>query len=268
MRGKSVGRISMRKFLFATALALLFSSLAVAQQALDNDAVVKMTKSGLGEDLIVSMVQNQPGHYDLTPDTLVSLKSNGVSEKILAAMAAKNNAPAAPAAPAAAAADPYADMDIGVYYKLKDVWTPIPSEAVNWKTGGVLKSIATQGIVKGDVNGHLNGKESATQLRTPLEILIKTAEGVEATDYQLVKMHVNSDNREFRTKTGGVIHSSGGATKDAVAFQQTRLAKHVYTVTLPDKLASGGEYGFLAPGLTNSSASGSTGKAYTFHFLE
>jgi len=259
----------MRKFLFVAALVLLLGSLTLAQQALDNDAVVKMTKSGLGEDLIVSMVQNQPGHYDLTPDTLVSLKTNGVSEKILAAMAAKNNAPAAPAAaPTAAKADAYDDLDIGVYYKLKDVWTPITSEAVNWKTGGVFKSIATQGIVKGDVNGHLNGKESATQLRTPLEILIKTAEGVEATDYQLVKMHVNSDNREFRTKTGGVIHSSGGATKDAVQFQQTRIAKHVYTVTLPDKLASGGEYGFLAPGLTNSSASGSTGKAYTFHFLE
>ena len=25
---------------------------------------------------------------------------------------------------------------------------------VNWKTGGVIKSIASAGIVKGDVNGH------------------------------------------------------------------------------------------------------------------
>jgi len=257
----------MRVYWLGNLWVLLLGSLMVAQQALDNAAVVKMTKAGLGENIIVSMIQNQPGHYDLTPDTLVSLKTDGVSEKVLAAMAAKNNAPAA-APESAAKADPYEDLDIGVYYKLKDVWTPIASEVVNWKTGGMLKSFASQGIVKGDVNGHLNGKESATQLRTPLEILIKTAEGVEATDYELVKMHVNSDNREFRTKTGGVIHSSGGATKDAVQFQQTRIAKHVYTVTLPDKLASGGEYGFLAPGLTNSSASGSTGKAYTFHFLE
>lgn len=246
--------------------ALFLASLLMAQQALDNTAVLKMTKAGLGDDVIVSMVQNQPGHYELTPDTLVSLKKDGVSDKVLAAMAAKNAAP--PAAATAAGKDPYEDLDIGVYYKLKDVWTLIPSEAVNWKTGGVLKSIASQGIVKGDVNGHLNGKQSATELRSPLEILIKTAEGVEATDYQLVHMHANSDNREFRTKTGGVFHASGGATKDGVPFQETRIAKHVYTLTLPDKLASGGEYGFLAPGLTNSTASGSTGKAYTFHFLE
>jgi|SRR5579863_4664918 len=256
----------MRVYRFAALCVFALSSLMVAQTALDNAAVVKMAKAGLGDDVIVSMVQGQPGHYELTPDTLVSLKQQGVSEKVLAAMAAKNAAPAA--APAAAGKDPYDDLDIGVYYKLKNVWTLIPSESVNWKTGGVLKSIASQGIVKGDVNGHLNGKQSATELRTPMEILIKAPEGVEATDYQLVHMHVNSDNREFRTKTGGVFHSSGGATKDSVQFQQTRIAKHVYTVTLPDKLASGGEYGFLAPGLTNSTASGSTGKAYTFHFLE
>jgi hypothetical protein len=257
----------MRVYWFAAVCVLALSSLMAAQTMLDNAAVVKMAKAGLGDDVIVSMVQNQPGHYELTPDTLVSLKAGGVSEKVLAAMAAKNAAPAGPPA-SAAKADPYEDLDIGVYYKLKDVWTAIPSEAVNWKTGGVLKSIASNGIVKGDVNGHLNGKQSAIELRTPLEILIKTAEGVDATDYQLVHMHVNSDNREFRTKTGGVFHSSGGATKDAVQFQQEKIAKHVYMVTLPDKLASGGEYGFLAPGLTNSTASGSTGKAYTFHFLE
>jgi hypothetical protein len=246
----------------------LGTTCVLAQEPLTNASIEKMAKAGLGDDVIVSMIQSQPGHYELTPDTLISLKKDGISEKVLAAMAAKNAAPAVAPAAAAGTKDPYEDLDIGVYYKLKDVWTLIPSEAVNWKTGGALKSFATQGIVKGDVNGHLNGKQSATQLRTPLEILIKAPEGSEATDYQLVHMHVNSDNREFRTKTGGVFHASGGATKDAVQFQQTRIAKHVYTVTLPDKLASGGEYGFLAPGLTNSTASGSTGKAYTFHFLE
>jgi len=214
------------------------------------------------------MVQNQPGHYELTPDTLASLKSQGVSEKVLAAMTAKNATPAAPAASAkAASADAYDDMDTGVYFKSKGVWTPIGIEAVNWKTGGVLKHMATEGIVKGDVNGHLNGKESPTKLTTPLEILIKAPEGSEGTDYQLVHLHANSNNREFRTKTGGVFHESGGATRDQVEFEQARIAKHTYALTFKENLAPG-EYAFLAPGLTNSTASGSTGKAYTFHLLE
>jgi hypothetical protein len=256
----------MRKFSLVALVLFSLSLVAFGQEALTNESIVKMTKAGLGEDLIVSMVQNQPGHYDLTPDSLVSMKSDGVSEKILAAMAAKNAAPAAPAG-AVKTADPYDDLDTGVYCKVKGEWTEIKSEAVNWKTGGVAKSVFSNGIVKGDVNGHLNGKESLTKLTTPLEIMIKAPEGSEATDYQFVHLHVNSNNREFRTKTGGVFHATGGSTRDAIEFDQSKVAKHVYTVTFKGNLAAG-EYAFLAPGLTNSTASGSTGKAYTFHLLE
>jgi hypothetical protein len=235
---------------------------AAAQQPLTNESIEKMAKAGLGDDVIVSMIQSQPGHYDLTPDTLVSLKNAGLSDKVLSAMAAKNAAP-----PAEKATDEYEDLEVGVYHKVKDVWTPISTEPVNWKSGGVLKSFATQGIVKGDVNGRLQGPGSATKMNTPLEFLIKTPDGVEATDFQLVRLHVKSDAREFRTVTGGVFHSSGGSTRDAIPFTQKRIAKRTYKITLPDT-APPGEYAFLAPGLSGSSASGSTGKAYTFHLVE
>jgi hypothetical protein len=257
----------MRKLALLAMVLVALSLTVFAQEPLTNASIEKMTKAGLGESVIVSMVQNQAGKYDLSPDAIIALKTEGVSEKVLAAMAAKNAAP--PPAAAKPATDVYDDLEPGVYFKSKDgVWTLVPTEPVNWKTGGVLKSFASQGIVKGDVNGHLNGKDSQTKLVTPLEILIKAPEGMEATDYQLVHLHVNSDNREFRTKTGGVFHQSGGASRDGVQFEQTRVGKHVYTVAIKDKLASNAEYAFLAPGLTNSTASGSTGKAYTFHFLE
>jgi hypothetical protein len=249
---------------FVLLCALLVSAAAFAQEALTNDSVLKMVKGGLGDDVIVSMIQNQSGHYDLTPDSLITLKHEGVSDKVLAAMAAKNSASVAPAP---AAADPYEGLDIGVYHKVKDAWTPIATEPVNWKTGGVLKSIASQGIVKGDVNGRLQGHESQTKINTPFEFLIKTPDGIEATDFQLVHLHEKSDAREFRTMTGGVIHSSGGSARDAVPFKETKVGKRAYAITLPDNIQPG-EYAFLAPGLTGSSASGSTGKAYTFHFVE
>jgi hypothetical protein len=243
-------------------LIAALSIVATAQQPLTDESIQKMAKAGLGDDVIVSMIQSQPGHYDLNPDTLVSLKKDGLSDKVLAAMAAKNAAP-----PAEKTSDEYEDLEIGVYHRVKDVWTIIATEPVNWKTGGVLKSFASQGIVKGDVNGRLQGPASSTKMNTPLEFLIKTPDGVEAADFQLVRLHVKSDAREFRTVTGGVFHSSGGSTKDAVPFEQKRIAKRTYKITLPDT-APPGEYAFLAPGLTGSSASGSTGKAYTFHLVE
>ena len=252
----------MRPYVVIAILIATLSVVAIAQEPLSNESIQKMAKAGLGDDVIVSMIQNQPGHYDLNPDTLVSLKNAGLSDKVLAAMAAKNAAPAAEKA-----TDQYDDLEIGVYHKVKDVWTIIATEPVNWKTGGVLKTFASQGIVKGDINGRLQGAASATKMNTPLEFLIKAPDGVEATDFQLVRLHVKSDAREFRTVTGGVFHSSGGSTRDAIPFEQKRIAKRTYKITLPDT-APPGEYAFLAPGLTGSSASGSTGKAYTFHLVE
>ena len=65
----------------------------------------------------------------------------------------------------------------------------------------------------------------------------------------------------------GVVSMSGGATRNRIPSEQSRLAKRTYKLALPGNL-SPGEYAFLAPGLTNSSASGSTGKAYTFRIVE
>jgi hypothetical protein len=244
---------------------LALSAALIAQEALSNASIEKMVRARLGDDVIVSMIQSQAGHYDVTPDSFIALKREGISDKVLAAMAAKGNGMAL--AQLAPAADSYEDLDIGVYRRTRSGWIPVASEQVNWKTGGVLKSIATDGIIKGDVNGRLNGGASATQMNTPLDFLIKTPDGIEATDFQLVHLHEKSDAREFRTMTGGVFHRSGGASRDAVDFVQTRIAKHIYKIRLAANLPRG-EYAFLAPGLTNSSASGSTGKAYTFRLVE
>lgn len=112
--------------------------LAGAQEALTNDAVVKMVQSGLGEGLVISMIQGQPGKYSLSPDELVKLKNAGVSEKILAAMASKGSGSGSPATPSSATAgdaDIPQNIDIGVYYKKNGAWEEMLPEVVNWKTG-------------------------------------------------------------------------------------------------------------------------------------
>ena len=72
-------------------IVLALTMLVSAQDVLNNEAVAKMVKSGLGEGLIISMIQNQPGSYAVSPDEALKLKEAGVSERILTAMAAKNN---------------------------------------------------------------------------------------------------------------------------------------------------------------------------------
>lgn len=246
---------------------------AWAQEALTNESVVKMVKAGLGEDLIVSMIQSQPGKYLVTPDAVVKLKADGVTDKELRAMVLRGSAPATPAAsngngPAVATAglDVPADLEIGVYYKKAGAWHEMLPEVVNWKTGGVMKSIASAGVVKGDVNGHIAGGNSRNSLTSPVEVVIYTPEGVAITEYQLLHLREHSDSREFRTVTGGVMHVSGGATRDVVPFEGTKLATRTYKVLLPSLGA--GEYGFLPPGAFGSANSASIGKMYTFRVIE
>jgi hypothetical protein len=258
---------------FATAFVLaLAGSLAQAQQSLDNAAVIKLTQSGLSEDLIITTINASAGHYDTGTDALIALKKANVTDKEIGAMFAKNANPngAAPAAPVAATASalPPGVDEIGVYYKdTTGAWTQFNPEIVNYKTGGVLKSLATNGIVKGDVNGHLAGPSAKLTLTRPITFLIYAPEGTAPSEYQLLKLHVSGNGREFRTVTGGVFHTSTGATKDSVAFTSTKIAPRIYQVTLGPETVIG-EYGVLPPGANSSSSAASAGKIYTFHILE
>jgi hypothetical protein len=250
----------------------------LAQGTLNNDAVIKMAKAGLGDDIIVGTIKAQPAAFSMGVDDLIALKSAGVSEKVIAAMMEKSSAgsakPAAPAvtaAPAPAAATPPPSIsgmtEVGVYFRKGDSWADLPPEVVNFKTGGVLKSVGTVGIVKGDVNGHVNGNHSKTQLKSPVELLVYTPEGTAITEYQLLRLREQKDSREFRTVTGGVMHVSGGATRDVVPFESKKVATRTYEIVLPN--LGGGDFGLLPPASSDAtSASGRIGKIYSFRLIE
>jgi hypothetical protein len=246
--------------------AAFFASLMFAQQTLTNDSVLKLVKAGMGDDLIVNMVNTQPSSFSLTADDLIAMKTGGVSEKVIAAMVVKNSNPA-PGLVTSAVPVAGPVHEIGVYYKKGEAWVDLEPEVVNFKTGGVLKSLATDGIVKGDVNGHIKGARGKTDTKTPVEILIYVPEGVAATEYQLLRLREESDAREFRTVTGGVFHKSGGASRDAIEFEAKKIAPRTYALTLSNLKT--GEYGLLPPSSGDATgSSGRLGKIYTFHVIE
>jgi hypothetical protein len=264
-------------------LLAVAAALAFGQAALTNETIVKMVKAGLGEDVILTTIKSQPAKYATGADDLIALKSAGVSDKVIAAMiermsasgaAAPTAAPApapmaapAPAATAPSPADVPAIKEVGVYYKKGGAWADLPPEIVNFKTGGVLKTIGTAGIVKGDVNGHVNGEHSRTGVKTPVEILVYTPEGIAIEEYQLLRLREQKDSREFRTVTGGVMHVSGGATRDLVPFESKKIAPRTFEIVLPN--LGSGDYGLLPPASSDPTASsGRIGKIYSFRIIE
>ena len=262
----------MKSGIFVVTIAVALASPACfAQATMDNAAVMKLAKSGLGEDLIVQTINASSGHYDTSTDSLIALKTAGVSDKEIGAMLTRNSNPGGPAATAPAAAGsalPAGVDEIGVYYKDKTgKWVEFEPEIINYKSGGVMKSMLTDGIIKGDRNGHIPGASAKLSLMHPVTILIYATEGTAPNEYQLLKLRTNSNNREFRSETGGVVHASTGAQRDAVAFTATKIAPRVYQVTLGSDVAVG-EYGVLPPGAITSTNAASAGKMFTFHLVE
>lgn len=263
----------MTKAFLRVALALASLSLMTyAQDALTNDAVVKLIKAGLSEDLVVNMINTQPGNYQVGAQQVLALKKDGVSDKVISAMLSHGSKPAGAVAATPVAAPvtaPAASVvsEVGVYYRKNGVWTELAPEVVNFKTGGVLKSIGTAGVVKGDINGHINGEHSRTQITSPVELLVYAPEGVAITEYQLLRLRETKDGREFRTVTGGVLHVSGGATRDLVPFESNKIAVRTYEIKLPN--IGSGEFGLLPPaGSDPNASSGRIGKVYSFRLLE
>jgi hypothetical protein len=229
---------------------------------MNNDSVIRMAKAGLSDDLIVQTIGTQPGQYATDADSLVALKQAGLSDRLITAIVNKSRIRLTGEDPPVVLSDV---NEIGVYYKDRNgKWQAIEPEIVHIQSGGFIKSTITDGIIKTDRNGHINGRESKLLLPRPIEFLVYTPEGVDIAEYDLLRFRLNSNSREFRTLTGGVIHSTGGAQRDEVPFKPVKTAPRTYQFTLGQD-TPGAEYGILPPGTGNVT---NGGKIYTFAISE
>jgi hypothetical protein len=255
---------------------------------LTNVKVIHLVQAGLGYEELARIISTAPSvDFNLTPAFTNQLLEYGVSEDTIKLMSARVNRVAPPSPPAKQnkaaitvvttllpgpsvnqvkpAAGPLPD-DIGVYFMSGGgEWTEIEPEVVNWKTGGVVKSLLTEGVVKGDINGHIRGGEAKTKIRSN-EILVVTPEGVSVAEYQLLRMREHADSREFRAITGGIFHASGGSDRDVLDFEHWKIARRTFIVVLPASLRDG-NYGLLPPGAFGSRTATSIGKIYTFRIV-
>jgi len=256
------------------------------QGPLTNQDVIDMTRSKFSDSVIEKAIQANRGDFDVSVGALMRLRSAGVSqpviETILSAATSRQAEPAAStivpttepkpefqAAEKQARADPDLPEDVGIYLREQGKLVAIEPEVVNWRTGGVLKATATLGFDKGHVNGTIPGPHSALILSWsrqglggPLEFYIRCQEGNSASEYQFLRLWDKGDRREFRSVTGGILHRSGGAQLNELAFKYEKVAPRIYKIQIV-KLDAG-EYGFLAPGAIGSSNAASLGKIYTF----
>jgi hypothetical protein len=87
----------MKRLLIATLLSVsTFAVSAGAQQSsealMTNASVVKLVKAGFKEKTVIAIIGSRPNLFNLDPEQLIQLKRQGVSEDIILAMLATQNA--------------------------------------------------------------------------------------------------------------------------------------------------------------------------------
>jgi hypothetical protein len=81
------------KIVLALAMCVVAASPALAfvpaqgdEKPLTNSSVVKLVRARFSEKTVIAIVRTRPARFDLSPERLIELKKNGVSEKIILAM--------------------------------------------------------------------------------------------------------------------------------------------------------------------------------------
>src|ERR1035437_993860 len=107
-----------------------------AQDTITNDAVTKMVKAGIGEDMIVSMIMSQNGKFAVGPEDVIALKGAGVSDKTIAAMIAKEAGGGAPKAesPVTTKDGILLPDELGIYFLKDGKYVSVRPEILNLRT--------------------------------------------------------------------------------------------------------------------------------------
>jgi len=79
----------LRKRSLLLGLFLAACPLLVAQQALNNDALISLVKAGLSDDVIVAKINSSQPAYDTSPNAISALRSAGASDKVISAIISK-----------------------------------------------------------------------------------------------------------------------------------------------------------------------------------
>ncbi len=72
----------MRKKCMMGLAFLAFCPVLLGQQTMNNDAVLKLVKAGLSDELIITTINSSPGTYDTSTDGLIVLKQGVPATKL------------------------------------------------------------------------------------------------------------------------------------------------------------------------------------------
>ncbi len=258
------------KFKYIIATGLFLSSSISFAETLNNEAVVSLVELGLGEEAIVAKIKNSDPNYKLSIEDLTSLKNQGVSSKIIAAMISVDGEKSNEIIMVPESPDPMLPHPTGVYL-LAD-WEEEPKMSrINYtvsnqvKTGGFLGAALTGGIASTSLKAIIPNASATTNSVSAKPVFYmffddsNSEEKIQnsnwasgsasivtsPSEFTLISLKVKKGRRQAKV---GKFNFTGAKTgvldKDQIAFDHEEVRRGVYKVSPREELEPG-EYGFI-----------------------
>jgi hypothetical protein len=224
---------------------------------LTNQDVIGMVEVGLSEDVIITKIRTVSASgpdaisFDTSVDGLKALKVGKVPDSVIKVM--MNPAPPPQPLNVMAATPMTIDPnlpppEVGVYWKDGSKFVLIEGQALTQtKAGGKAGSFFTDGLRNQHWDAYLEGPASKNVLkeRRP-SFYIYVPDGLDSSDYVLIKLNKKGDRREFQVGSfGGITGGKAGVQRDKeIPFKADHVGIRIYRITLNEDLKPG-QYAFF-----------------------
>ncbi len=276
-----------RFLLLAAALLVVSAMPAAAQETMNNDEVISLSKAGLNPSLIVGKIRSSKTNFDLSTDALIKLKQSGVTDDVVAAMleskSGKALTPPANGGSVRGSGDPNDPMSLknyGIYlYETRDGSPKMTQIQANVsaqnRTGGMFTAAVTPfGLGKTKTKANLPGRNAGLQIMDTQPVFyfyldstsggLNTASGIPSTpnEFSLVRFNQRSDNREVTIAKANSWGAKGGLSDEyVVPLKAEDLGNGIFRVTAAVDLKKG-EYAFFLVNSGNSNAAAGMGSKF------
>lgn len=219
-----------------------------APEVLNNASITSLSKAGLPEAVILSKIQASPCKFEVSTNTLIALKKQGLSDALLKAMIDKTNAPAQ--APVAEKKETIGMAGVDLlnhlyaYDKIKGTVKSLEKTTAGMKT--------TQGMFSATVTLQIDGAASPVRLSSSetIAFVVNTGNNT-APEFVLHKAKSAKGKRD----APGMKASSFSGMKTGegiISLDVVQLKPGIYQLT-PSQALDKGEYFFTYKGNTGNS---------------
>lgn len=222
------------------------------KKPITNVDIIKMVKARLPESTIILAIHQNPGKFDTSPDALINLKNQGVTQGILDAMLTKTNSQS-PVPPRGSdrspqlregtkSSGPKLPTAKGVYYEGPTGLVRMEQTSVmESRNAGAFSSYMTMGVKTSKVINVYRGEQASAQLsnRRPTFYISDIETSIQ--DVLILRLKKQKGKREIEYARVGLIKkgSVGYRESDICQTMVNRVSDSVLVVTPSTELEQG-----------------------------